>query len=230
VLARYVVIRGGGSMTFEAAASTLIFYCITGTGCVAANHGSIRWSPGDVFLLPGGDPIELKSLGEANTVLWVVGDDRVVQFSGMNVKSQNASTIEPVHYPAQDIRKQIDRIYEAEQEADTAGRAIIFSSARHDAIRNISPWLTLALNTLDPQTVTRPHRHNSVAVMLVLEGEDCYSTAGELRKDWVKFSTTITPPTSLHTHHNEGAVRAELLIVQDGGFFTHSRAAGFSFD
>jgi gentisate 1,2-dioxygenase len=49
------------------------------------------------------------------------------------------------------------------------------------------------------------------------------------RKDWAAWATTITPPTSVHSHHNDGAERALFLIVQDGGLYYHARAMGFEF-
>jgi hypothetical protein len=39
----------------------------------------------------------------------------------------------------------------------------------------------------------------------------------------------ITPPTRLHSHHNDGDELALFLIVQDGGLYYHCRTMGFSF-
>ena len=49
------------------------------------------------------------------------------------------------------------------------------------------------------------------------------------RKDWAPWATTITPPVSVHSHHNEGTAQAKFLIVQDGGIYYHARAMGFEF-
>ncbi|WP_441232078.1 cupin domain-containing protein [Tardiphaga sp. 215_C5_N2_1] len=229
VLARYVVVRPNESLQLKAAASTLVFYAIAGSGQLDSDGTNISWQAGDVFLMPGDEAIDLRAQGDHNSILWVVGDDPLVRFLDVDAKSTKKAAIAPVHYPAKDIKEQIDLIYSADQEADTAGRALIFASERHDSIRNIAPVLTLALNTLDPGTQTRPHRHNSAAVMLVLAGEHCHSTVDDKVKEWSHLSTTITPPFAWHAHHNNGGKRAELLIIQDGGIFTHSRVNGFSF-
>ena len=42
-------------------------------------------------------------------------------------------------------------------------------------------------------------------------------------------TTTITPPVSVHSHHNGGNEQALFLIVQDGGIYYHTRAMGFEF-
>ena len=85
------------------------------------------------------------------------------------------------------------------------------------------------MNTLPPDGAQRAHRHNSVAVSLVIQGEECYSLIDGERKDWSPFATTITPPTSVHSHHNDGDNQALFLIVQDGGLYYHTRAMGFAF-
>jgi hypothetical protein len=65
--------------------------------------------------------------------------------------------------------------------------------------------------------------------MLVLDGEDCHSMAGDKVKPWIQHTTTVTPPFAWHTHHNDGGKLAKLPIVQDGGFYGHARVNGFSF-
>jgi len=39
----------------------------------------------------------------------------------------------------------------------------------------------------------------------------------------------ITPPVSVHSHHNESDKMAKFLIVQDGGIYSYTRAMGFEF-
>ena len=85
------------------------------------------------------------------------------------------------------------------------------------------------MNTLPPGVSQRAHKHNSVAVSLVIEGEGCHSMVDGRRKDWAAWATTVTPATAVHSHHNEGARRATFLIVQDGGIYYHTRALGFAF-
>ena len=42
--------------------------------------------------------------------------------------------------------------------------------------------------------------------------------------------TMVTPPTSVHSHHNEGGRLANWLITQDGGIHYHCRTMGFRFE
>ena len=91
------------------------------------------------------------------------------------------------------------------------------------------PTLTVAINSLPPGVSQRSHRHNSVAVSLVIQGEGCYSIVDGRRKEWSPWATTITPGTAFHSHHNGGSKTAMFLIVQDGGIYYHTRAMGFEF-
>ena len=85
------------------------------------------------------------------------------------------------------------------------------------------------MNYLPPGVTQRPHRHNSVAVSLVINGGNCFSTIDGKRKDWAPWCTTITPPVSVHSHTNHGDERAMFLIIQDGGLYYHGRTMGFEF-
>ena len=134
-----------------------------------------------------------------------------------------------MHFPADEIERQIDLIYSVGRSNDIAGSALIFASTGQEAIRNVLPTLTVAMNTLPAGASQRPHRHNSVAVSLVIDGENCHSMVDGRRKDWAQWATTVTPATSVHSHHNGGDRRATFLIVQDGGFYYYTRALGFSF-
>lgn len=94
---------------------------------------------------------------------------------------------------------------------------------------SITPSMTLALNSMEPGQSQRGHRHNSVAVTLVIEGERCHSMIDNARVDWRPYATMTTPATAFHSHHNQGERLATFLIVQDGGLFYHCRTIGFSF-
>ena len=68
-----------------------------------------------------------------------------------------------------------------------------------------------------------------MAVTLVVSGERCYSMIDGRRVDWQPWTVMITPPTEMHSHHNDGDTLARFLIVQDGGLHYHARTMGFSY-
>jgi gentisate 1,2-dioxygenase len=228
LLARYVVVRPRDRIAMELAATGVIYYAIRGSG--VARHGavSIEWQPGDVFILPGGERATLHAHA-VGAVLWAVGNEPMLAFESLRPAPQERAPIQAVHYPATEIARQIELMYSMEKEEGTAARAVIFSSDAQVDGRNILPSLSLAYNTLEPGTMQRAHRHNSVAVTLTIQGDGCYSVVDGRRKPWAQWATSITPPCAGHSHHNDGSARALFLIVQDGGLYTNARASGFEF-
>ncbi len=228
MLARYARINDGDTLEAEFNTVGSIWYVIQGSGVTEIAGQSILWNPGDVFLLPGGAAATLKASG-ADAVLWVVTNEPQMKFENVRPLEPANSGIEVVFYPAAEIDRQIERVYELARKAETAGLAVMFSSQKQRTGRSIIPISTLAMNTLPPGDMQRAHRHNSVAVTLVVQGENCYSMVDGNRKDWTPWATTVTPPQSLHSHHNEGSRQARFLIVQDGGLYSYGRTMGFSF-
>lgn len=226
VLARYGRINAHDTLIDEAWATGVIHYVIRGRGTTEVDGETVQWGPGDVFVTPGGAVTH--RAGET-AVLWAVSNAPHLAFEHTRPPAADDAPTGVVHYTAEEIRRQIDLLYRVGTHEDIAGIALIFSSDRQMAGRNVLPTLTLAMNTLPPGGAQRAHKHNSVAVSLVVQGEGCYSMIDGVRKDWAPWATTITPPTSVHSHHNDGPEQAMFLIVQDGGLYYHARAMGFEF-
>ena len=228
LLARYARIRLGETLVDEPQASGVIHYVIEGAGQTSAASEQIEWNAGDVFVVPGGGSIT-HTASDSDAVLWVVSNEPHVRFEKLQPPAQESAPTSVVHYRADEIDRQIEQLYHIGQDQETAGTALIFSSDKQQDSRNVLPTLTLAMNSLPGGAMQRPHRHNSVAVSLVIQGEHCYSLIDGERKDWAPWATTITPPVSVHSHHNDGDELAMFLIVQDGGLYYHARAMGFKF-
>jgi gentisate 1,2-dioxygenase len=228
VLAHYARIRAGETLATDFVASGVIAYVIAGGGTTRCAGQDIAWDAGDLFILPGGEPAQ-HSAGEADAVLWMVTNEPQLAFENLRAPASGSAPTEVVHYRAGEITRQIDLLYDIGRGEEIAGSALIFSAAAQEATRNILPTLTVAMNSLPGGVVQRPHRHNSVAVSLIIKGERCFSVIDGKRKDWAPWATTITPPVAVHSHHNGGNEQALFLIVQDGGIYYHARAMGFEF-
>ena len=228
VLARYARIRAGESLETDFAASGVIGYVIAGSGTTSCGAERLEWKAGDTFVLPGGIPHRHRAAA-ADAVLWIVTNEPQLAFESLRPPKAGEAPTDAVHFPGDEVERQIELLYQVGRGEDIAGSALIFSSERQEAIRNVLPTLTVAMNSLPPGKSQRPHRHNSVAVSLVIQGEGCYSIVDGRRKDWAQWATTVTPATSVHSHHNAGGKTAMFLIVQDGGIYYFTRALGFEF-
>ena len=228
VLAHYARIRAHETLDTAFNASGVIAYVIAGTGTTRCLREEIAWRAGDLFILPGGAPA-VHTAGDDHAVLWIVTNEPQLSFESLRAPGPNAAPTDIVHYRGDEIMRQIALLYDIGRDEQVAGSALIFSAERQEATRNILPTLTAAMNSLPGGAVQRPHRHNSVAVSLVIKGERCFSVIDGKRKDWAPWATTITPPVSVHSHHNGGNDMALFLIIQDGGLYYHTRAMGFEF-
>lgn len=222
VLARYAVVRAGDSLTLDVIAHGLVAYVLRGAGMAEVPDESIAWGPGDIMLLPAGTRL----VAREHAVLWLVTNEPMLAFEEL---TPSASPAPAVHYPAAEIERQIAIIGACGTNDGTSGLAVIFSSAGLEAWRNITPTLTLSLNTLPPGEHQRAHKHNSVAVTLALQGENCHSMVAGEAHPWTIGNTLVTPAGDPHSHHNNGTVQARFLIVQDGGLHYHTRTMGFEF-
>jgi gentisate 1,2-dioxygenase len=227
MLARYAKIRATESLETAFVASGIICYVIQGKGSSSGRSGAVHWDAGDVFILPGG--ALFTHAAQSDAVLWIVTNEPQLAFEALRAPADGQAPTDLVHYTKDEIARQLKLLQDTGRDEATAGIAVLFSSDRQEANRNIMPTLTLAMNALPPGQSQRAHRHNAAAIMLLMEGEGCYSLMDGKRKDWVKWATTVTPPQSIHSHYNDGGRQAMFLVVQDGGLFYHLRTMGFSF-
>ena len=97
------------------------------------------------------------------------------------------------------------------------------------------------LGVLPTNAIQPPHRHQSVALDLILDCEPgCFTLVGPeisadghiidpLRVDWKPYSAFITPPGYWHAHHNESSKKAHLIPIQDAGLQTYLRTLNIQF-
>ncbi len=227
MLARYAVVKAGETLDTTLINTASIWYVIKGKAKLVIGEENASLGKADVFLLPGG--VESQITAHEDSVFWAVGNDPQLKFDSSSPVTGKDAAVQFVHYPADEIVYQLDVVYGSNANASTSGHALIFSAEKSQAARNITPTMTLSLNTLKPKSEQPPHKHNSAAITLVVAGDPAYSMVADQKCDWSPWATLITPPAAKHSHHNDGNTRAEFLIVQDGGFYYHARTMGFEF-
>lgn len=231
MLARYVRLRPRARLSSRLAASAEVYCVLAGAGETRNGADRIEWAAGDVFCLPGGGDT-VHSAGDVPCLLWSVTNEPLFAFEGAAPRP-GARLLEPVHYRAAEIAENLARTQEIEARKGTAsnGNGAFILSSTGNVERRRLPFasLMLAVNSLVPGNAQRPHRHNAVALTLVLEAERCHSMIGGVRCEWVEQAALITPPAQVHSHHNEGSRLARVLIAQDSGLHYYCRTAGFSY-
>jgi gentisate 1,2-dioxygenase len=227
VLARYARIRAGERLATRFAASGALYYVIRGSGESTQGGDAITWDEGDAFCLPGGG--ETAHVAAGDSLLYVVTNEPMLAFERLQPPAAGRAPIEAVHFPADEIDRQLERIHAMARTAEMPGKSISFGTAGLEAEHVALPSFTFSLNSLSPGEMQRPHQHNAVAVTLVVQGERCHSMIDGRRVAWEPWTVMLTPPGEMHSHHNDGDRRALFLIVQDGGLHYHTRTMGFSY-
>lgn len=228
ILSQYARIRAGDAVVTAFHASTELYHVIRGSGTTTTGDGrTLAWEPADTFCLPGGGSARHAATEDA--VLWVTTNEPQLRFEGLRPPDPGAGPIRPALYPMAEIRRRLLAVYLDPRGAAMAGKSVNLGNVAMEESRTTTPSFTLALNSLLPGEAQRGHRHNAVAVTLVLSGEGCYSLIDGARADWEPHAVMITPPAAFHSHHNEGSELALFLIVQDGGVYYHCRTMGFSY-
>jgi gentisate 1,2-dioxygenase len=228
ILSRYARIRAGETLTTAFRASTELYHVIRGSGTTRVAGGApLAWQTADTFCLPGGATTQHTAAEDA--VLWITTNEPQLQFEGLEPPAPGRAPIQPALYPMAEIRRRLLGVYLDPRGAAMPGKSINLGNVAMESSRTTTPSFTLALNSLLPGEAQRGHRHNAVAVTLVLAGERCYSLIDGERADWEPLTVMITPPAAFHSHHNDGNELALFLIVQDGGVYYHCRTMGFSY-
>ena len=230
MLARYARITPGETLTGVFRASGEFYFVISGGGRATKGHESFAWETGDVFSLPGGGETRLDSRTDGAVLLQVTNEPELA-FHGLEPPVPAEAPADAVRYPMANILTEMDRVRdEQDSDPDRSGRALHLTSERGGRADAAHPSIKLAMNSLDPHSVQRSHRHNSVALTLPIEAENVYSVIEGNRLDWHQYALMITPPAELHSHHNEGDTPMLSLVIQDGGLYFRCRTIGFSFD
>jgi gentisate 1,2-dioxygenase len=229
IMTYYLRLRAGERLATRFKASGELYYVIAGRGESRNGDAAIGWGPGDVFCLPGGAASDHRAGADQDCVLWVITNEPELAFEHLEPPAAGNAVTGAVHYPADEIERQLARVADKLEGQKIAGLALVFSSTDQERRRNVLPSLTLAVNQLPPGEFQRPHRHNSVAVTLCIQGQGCHTMIGDRRVDWQQHAIMVTPPGDVHSHHNHGSEWMTCLIVQDGGLHYHCRTMEFAF-
>jgi gentisate 1,2-dioxygenase len=227
LLASYIRLKPGAPLGLRSGGSAEIFYVIQGAGTLQWPDGLMHWQTGDVMLFPGGVDETLTALGDGNAVLWRCTNEPQLAYEGALPVPAGQSAIKPTRYEKSEMMKALAEAKKLTMKNGMKSMAIMLGT-ENSKNGTITPSLTLALNCVPAHDSQVPHRHNSVAVTLVLEGENCHSMVEAAKVPWSRYATFVTPATASHSHHNQADADALLLIVQDGGLYAHCRTMGFA--
>ena len=224
----FVVLRGRGRLL-----------CATGAALQGATDQPmppLEWAEGDVFLLPHGLSPEL--VAHQSSLLYWVHDGPLLRYLGVTPAGARFS---PCHFQAERLNAALNRLLADPTAARSNRLSILLAHAELPASRTISPTLWAMVGLVPAGASQPPHRHQSVALDLIVDcAPGCYTLVGtELdpagqihnpqRIDWEAGGVFVTPPGHWHAHVNTSDRAARLLPIQDAGLHTYLRSLDIRF-
>jgi gentisate 1,2-dioxygenase len=234
--ANFVRILSGEKLSTNFNATSQIFYVIQGSGHTQFDGMNIPWKAGDFVVLPKGE--ETCHYADADSTFYLVHDEPLLRYLGAKAIIQR---FKPTLYTAEDSLRELDNV---RKEADAVNRnriSVLLANKEMDQTLTVTHTLWAMLGVLPKGAAQLPHRHQSVALDLILDCDPgCYTLVGTritaqgeiinaTRVDWKPYSAFITPPGYWHAHYNGSPGDAHLIPMQDAGLQTYLRTLDIQF-
>lgn len=234
--ANFVRILAGEELRTNFNATSQLFYVIKGRGITDFNDVEIPWKTGDFVALPSGEKTHHKATELAT--LYLVHDEPLLQYLGAVASSQR---FKPTLYTSEDSLSELDKVKKEAEAVNRSRISVLLANKALDQTLTVTHTLWAMLGVLPKDSVQLPHKHQSVALDLILDCEPgCYTLVGPkisangvienpVRVDWKPYSAFITPPGYWHAHYNESVNQAHLIPLQDAGLQTYLRTLDIKF-
>jgi gentisate 1,2-dioxygenase len=173
-----------------------------------------------------------------DAVLYHVDDSPLLSYLGVEATTRR---FRPTRFDGETARARLEAVAAERGAAERSRMAVLLGNARHDQTLTATHTLWAMLGVLPGGAVQRAHRHQSIAVDLIIDCRPgCYSLVGDTvdsdghivgaeRVEWETGGAFVTPPGLWHSHHNESGAPAHLLPVQDAGLHTYLRTLDIRF-
>ena len=233
LLAAFVVLDPGDTLTTPPDATSELYYCLEGSG----SHQFVRHrTPAASARLaadrpvgprrrrrrcPPGAPAEHTAAATARALLYRVTDAPLLAYLGV---APGAARFAPTRYDAGHLAGPAwPRSSAIPTPPAATGSAILLGNAAQPQTLTVTHTLWAMLGVLPADRVQRPHRHQSVALDLITAAHPgCYTLVGAevddtgrivdpVRVDWESAGAFVTPPGLWHSHHNESGRPAYLV-------------------
>lgn len=234
--AHFLRIQAGEGLKAAANATSSLFFVLQGDGELQWGCRSLGWSAGDLVVLPPGEIPLLQA--QQTSVLYWVHDGPLLEHLGVEA---TRARFEPTHYPASLLQQELDQLLGDPSASRSNRLSLLLANGDLPQSRTVTHTLWAMLGVVPPGAIQPPHRHQSVALDLIVECDPgCYTLVGtELdadgtianphRIDWQAGGAFITPPGHWHAHLNTSGRLARLLPIQDAGLHTYLRSLDIRF-
>jgi gentisate 1,2-dioxygenase len=233
--ASFLRMEVGDTLETSANSTSELFYVIRGSGVSALGDREIHWSQGDFFTLPGSTA---RHCAKETSALYWVNDQPLLDYLGVQ---QSQPRFAAAHYTRSELSKALEQAANDPQAATRSRVSLILGNPDCMQTMTVTHVLWAMYGLIEPNTRQLPHRHQSVALDLIIDAKPgCYTLVGSelgsdghiknpTRVDWKSGAAFVTPPGYWHEHRNESGERAYLTPIQDAGLHTYLRTLDITF-
>jgi len=234
--ANFARILAGDTLTTSFNATSQLFYVMRGQGRTSFEGIDIPWGKGDFVALPASEAAHHYAI--TDTALYLVQDEPLLKYLGVTA---NIQRFKPTLYTSKTSLEALEQVREEAKAVNRNRVSILLANKAMDQTRTVTHTLWAMLGVIPLGSVQTAHRHQSVALDLILDCDPgCYTLVGTeldkdgkiidpIRVDWKPYSVFITPPGYWHAHYNESNREAHLLPLQDAGLHTYLRTLDIQF-
>jgi gentisate 1,2-dioxygenase len=236
--ANFVRLEPGETISTRPNASSELYYVLRGRGKTRFDGQTIPWSRGDILTLPAGEGASHEAEAGEDAALYWVHDEPLLRYLGARASEP---TFHPTLFRAEETLAELARAASDPEAANRSRVSVLLANRTCDQTLTITPTLWAMLGILPIGAIQLPHRHQSVALDLIIDCQPgCYTLVGKeldekgqildpVRVDWKPASVFVTPPGEWHAHFNESGTEAYLLPIQDAGLQTYLRSLDIRF-
>ena len=236
--AHFLRLLPGETLSTRPNASSELYYVLRGTGKTRFDDQTIPWGRGDILTLPAGEGASHQADEGEDAALYWVHDEPLLRYLGAKA---GVPTFRPTLFRAEETLAELARAAADPEAANRSRVSVLLANADCEQTLTITPTLWAMLGILPIGAVQLPHRHQSVALDLIIDCQPgCYTLVGKsldesgkivdpVRVDWKPASVFVTPPGEWHAHFNESGTEAYLLPIQDAGLQTYLRSLDIRF-
>lgn len=236
LVANFMRIRAGDRLETAPNATSEFYYVMYGHGFSVVNGKLVRWAKGDFLTLPAGS-VSTHHADDDAALYWVT-DEPLLRHLGVTATTPK---FRPTKYARDRAVIELAKIADAPGANEKNRVSVLLANSEEEQTLTITHVLWAMFGLLPVGQIQRPHRHQSVALDLILDCQPgCYSLLGDrlddrgeiinpTRVDWQPGGAFVTPPGKWHAHHNESGAPAHLIPVQDAGLHTYLRTLDIRF-
>jgi gentisate 1,2-dioxygenase len=237
LLANFLRIRAGEQIDTSPNATSQLYYVLFGRGFAAINGHLVEWEKGDFLTLPAG--AHSVFYADAEAAIYWVHDEPLLRYLGADATQPR---FRPTKFRRADAVAKLEDIASRPGANEKSRVSVLLANANQEQTLTITHVLWAMFGVLPAGQVQRPHRHQSVALDLILDApaSGCYTLLGTrldergeivdpIRVDWQAGGAFTTPPGMWHAHYNETDTPAHLIPIQDAGLQTYLRSLDIKF-